>query len=574
MSAGSQGAATVTDRPGPFERMLCGTFAAACLVLVGYKLLLVSRLNVNWDEFIYLSAVHAQARDALSQLFQGAHAHLFLWLTALPGDEIDEIRAARLVMVALLAATAWLIWLLGRRWLSGFAAFVPPFIYLSAVPVMQHGGSFRVDSLLAPLLLAALICCTRPAPGGRFDWYGGVLLGVAFALTLKTVLFLPMIVAALALRQRTGSLPGDQGPTALAGIGKVLLAAFACGVLLLLMHAMAIAALPTDSVGAYGARVAGKALLDVPLLSQADRLVGYAKWQPLPWLLIALGAAMALMQRRWQVSTLGLALLPILFYRNAFPYFYVVMLAPAAILAGVAVQQLAAMIAPRTVASVTAVLIGVIAGGLIYQAKAPVRVLWEPQQASQRRLLAAVHDIFPQPVNYVDCCAMVSSFRKVNFFMSTWGMEIYRARHSPFMDQTLERSKPSFVLVNSLSLDPDQRLPKGLLPEDLDRIRRFYPPYWGPIRVAGAEGWWRGSRTLELTVPFAGQYRLATDVPVRIDGRLRADGEVISVTAPALTVRVEATGNPAESPRVALFIATARAPPASPPPPGPVFSPL
>lgn len=550
-------------------------FAAASLGLAACKMLLVTRININWDEFLYLNAVYTHARDAMTQLFQGAHAHLFLWLTGLPGDEIDQIRTARLVMVASLALTAYLVWLLGRRWLSGFASCVPPFVYLSALPVMQHGGSFRVDSLLAPLLVAALLCCTSSGPLRGRDWYGGALLGVALALTVKTLLFLPMVVVVLLLTERDEVLrPASNLSAALITVGRLLLAAFTCAALLLLLHGVAIAALPADTVAGYAARVAGKTLLDVPLFSQADKLVGYFKWQPLLWLLVALGAATALLERRWLLATLALSLLPIVFYRNAFPYFYVVMLAPTSILAGFAVRQLRTWLRSKTAAALPFALIALIAAGLLYQAMAPIRVLWDPQQGSQRTLLAAVHQIFPEPVAYIDCCGMVSSFRKTNFFMSTWGLEDYRARNVPFMLQSMEKARPDFVLVNTLSLDPGRKLPKGLLAEDLEQIRKFYPVYWGPIRVAGAEGRIQPGQLLELTVPFEGRYRLSTEAPVRVDGRLYQNDDVIPVAAGSLVLRIEAAHVSASDNRVALFIASAQAPPASPPPGDPVFSPL
>ena len=46
------------------------------------------------------------------------------------------------------------------------------------------------------------------------------------------------------------------------------------------------------------------------------------------------------MRRDFGIAALGLSLLPLAFYRNAFPYYYVVMLAPASVLAGYAVAQI------------------------------------------------------------------------------------------------------------------------------------------------------------------------------------------------------------------------------------------
>ena len=158
----SRAAPTVPEWPGAFERVLLGLGLAACVGLFAFKIWLVHRLNFNWDEFLYLSQVHALARGELHAVFQGAYAHLFEWLTSIDADEMGQIAAARLVMLVLLGATAFMVWRLGRRWLEGFPSIIPPLVYLSTLPVLQHGGSFRSDSLLAPLAIAALLLIVGP----------------------------------------------------------------------------------------------------------------------------------------------------------------------------------------------------------------------------------------------------------------------------------------------------------------------------------------------------------------------------------------------------------------------------
>ena len=69
-----------------------------------YKFALIRLLNVNWDEFFFLSHVHDLARGELALVLQGSYTHLFSWLLLLPGDEMQQIVAARCVMVALLAS--------------------------------------------------------------------------------------------------------------------------------------------------------------------------------------------------------------------------------------------------------------------------------------------------------------------------------------------------------------------------------------------------------------------------------------------------------------------------------------
>ena len=44
-------------------------------------------------------------------------------------------------------------------------------------------------------------------------------------------------------------------------------------------------------------------------------------------------------------------------------------------------------------------------------------------QFDQRAVVAAVHRIFPEPVPYLDHGGVMASFPKVNFFMSSWGVD-------------------------------------------------------------------------------------------------------------------------------------------------------
>ncbi len=97
-------------------------------------------------------------------------------------------------MLCLLGLTAALIWRLGSRWFGGLAAAVPPFVYLAAVPVTMHGGSFRADSMLAPLLMCATTLLASSERSKRDEWLAGAAIGVAAAVTVKVLLFAPMFL--------------------------------------------------------------------------------------------------------------------------------------------------------------------------------------------------------------------------------------------------------------------------------------------------------------------------------------------------------------------------------------------
>ena len=76
-------------RPGVHEIVL----AIAAIVFLVAKYRLLSTINVNWDEFLYLSRVHDYAHGRLSTPFQTFHVHLFQWLTGIGGNEIDQVIA-------------------------------------------------------------------------------------------------------------------------------------------------------------------------------------------------------------------------------------------------------------------------------------------------------------------------------------------------------------------------------------------------------------------------------------------------------------------------------------------------
>lgn len=555
------------------ESLLLAVTALATVGLLLYKAYLIHRININWDEFFYLNHVHAVARGDGGPLLQRFQTHLFAWLTRLDGDEITQIVAARSVMVTLLALTTYLVWRLGRIWLRGWPAAVPPLVYLSTVPVMTHGGSFRADSMLAPLTVLALLLLYGPDRRRGHEILAGCVLGLAGAITIKAVLAAPLVLAATALRPRIDNRMTWSGFRDVAySTLRVGVAAAVTFAVLVGAHWLLVGQASVDPSVALGAASAKKTLLETSLFRQSGYLVTYVRWQPLPWVLMLTGAFFAIAKRRLDVAALALALLPVVIYRNAFPYYYVVMVAPAAVLAGFAVQELRRALIQRPATAVATAVTAIIGIGLLYQALAYHGRLLVDQQWNQKELIAGIHEVFPEPVNYVDRCGMVSSFRKVNFFMSTWGMDSYRERGEPFMPKAIREYRPAFVLVNSASLNPNRPIETGLLPEDYDLIARYYPKYWGPLRVAGASAVVDAGATVQLEVPFPGSYRVWSSRPVLIDGVERTSGDVVEVTDKGVSARLEARAGDATPARVRLTLASARPAPEEQLPGVPLFS--
>lgn len=552
---------------------------SACLGILAFKFFAATRINVNWDEFWFLSFVHTLLRDELTMVLQGAYTHLFTWLPAAGANEVDQVVAARVVMVGLLGLTAFLVWRIAARWYNGLAAAIPPFVYVSTVPVLSHGGSFRADSMLAPLLMWAAVLLTARDRSRRDEVLAGIALGLAAAITVKVLLFAPLILALLA----AASGPGPARFRTMSDVARSALAtgltAAVCGALLVGLHAASISgatnplagALPAESVTSFAQRAASTTILDAGLFPRGNVLFIYAKWQPLAWCLIGAGFVISAFRRRIDLLAMSLALLPIAFYRNAYPYFYVVMMAPASLLAGIAYETMASYVARNAPRHLSTAFAALVCAGLLYQGVKPMLRFARDEQSIQREVLAAAHQIFPQPVNYIDRCGMVSSFRKVNPFMSTWAMAEYNAAGVPVMESAGRSGKAAFVLANVAALKTASPTPGGLLEVDREFVQRNYSPYWGPIRVAGGSATIRAGEAVEVAVPFAAEYRLRASAEVLVDGIRRRDGEVLFLSRPAIVTA--APNSVAQEPTKMKFVlASAAPPPSREPPPQNLFS--
>jgi hypothetical protein len=548
--------ATMTGQPELVKsRPAQWALALACVLLWAVKFWLIPRLNINWDEFYFLNHVHAATRHELTQGLQTSYTHLFTWLPQLPGDEISQIRVARVLMVALLGFSALLIQRLATRWFTATAAWTAALAFLAMWPTLKHAGSFRADSLLLPLHLAALVVLTHPRlRDSRRDLGAGLLLGIATAISIKTVLLAPVVIA-LGIGE-----PGKwrRGLTRLAWLAAAALAT-AAG--LLGAHLLSM-----SGQGGGAAAAAQNALQttvgNMPWIPQRETLQQMLRKDWVFWLAAGAGLAWALWRRLWSAAACVLALLPVVFYRNSFAYYYVVMWGPACIViaaASAGISDLASRVARPVIAKAAAFSLAVL---LCAQGMLHLTELSALRQDKQRLLVAAVHKIFPVPVAYIDHSGMVASFRKANMFMSSWGMAGYSSGSRPFMPAAIARLKPPLLIGNRPVLVPGTFAFGFLLPEDREIISSSYLPYWGPIRVAGAAGTINGAAPAVLALPFAGRYRLETPQPVSVAGNLLESGAVISVSAERLRVPVAASPEAATQPfAVRLIWADAHPPP-------------
>lgn len=223
----------------------------------------------------------------------------------------------------------------------------------------------------------------------------------------------------------------------------------------------------------------------------------------------------------WVLLAFAFPLLTLLFYRNSFPYYYVFVLAPAAIFVAIAVDALNCPIGRMQRMTVV---IGVLAAGHFYN--------FYTDQSAQRATIDAVHDVFPEPVRYIDQYSMISSFPKVGFFMSSWGMETYLASQAPSFPKLLLSEQPIFVLANSsVLINAMERTvfekAHTLLPRELAALRDNYIHHWGAIWVAGKTFDPATPLRLDFQIAVAADYTLEAAGDVMIDGRRLAPGAVL-----------------------------------------------
>ncbi|MEW9920641.1 hypothetical protein AB2B41_13575 [Marimonas sp. MJW-29] len=477
--------------------------------------------NVNWDEFYFLSHIHAHLGGYLDRPLQTAFVHAFSWLARVPGHEVDQIASARLVMMCFFAATCLSIHRISAALADEASADIAVLAFLTSGFAIAHGGSFRADPMAASLLMGAvaLIMTTRM---GLWSVLGvGVLSALALLVTVKSALYLPVFLAAILWRW-------DDRSVVLRIVGAGALALLIAGALFHI-HAASLTIQKTAS-GDLG-EAARITLGGSGLLPRIDELALWAMLSAGPFLLALAGLRFAPNRKMQAVLILFSGpLLSVILYRNAFPYFFPFAVPPLMIAVALGARALQGKMIWKL-----ALVLMLASGGM--QA---LRALNE-DNAAQRATIAEVHRLFPAPTAYIDQNGMMSSFPRHGFFMSTWGIATYRAAGRPVMADLIAREKPPLLLANRAelraALRPEKADPTliGLLPEDAEVLRSTYVHHAGAIWLAGQEAQLGMGRAV-LRMPFAGRYRLEATGPVVVNGVRLRSGDVAELPETPLRI--------------------------------------
>jgi hypothetical protein len=519
---------TSDSRAGNPDSFVASTLFACTAICLALQAWLATVLEINWDEFYYLSQIYDWRRGELTTALQTFHVHLFGWLTLLGGDEIHQIVIGRFAMLACELVTCALVYLLARAFFSRRAALLAVLTYVSSGYTMLYGASFRTDPLAAMLVMAALVVVARAPTTTLSAVAAGFCAALSALVTVKVVFFAPAFLALGAWRWRTS--PGSkQALFWLTQGGAATLVLF--GVL----YSFHLHSLPEAGIAASGAmmkRAGSTTILDAGFLPRGDAIAHASLLSPVQTVLIVIaigGIAFAIGrspgERFRLLVVLGCAasLLSLLFYRNAFPYFFPFIFPSAMVLVAWVVDVVA-------LSDLFLVVLAMLMTGWA----AMVAMLWSSHdQATERQLVSAVHRMFPRPVAYIDRNSMIASFPKRGFFMSTWGLLNYHQGPPLFADIVAHETVPLLIvngpaLEQAVGLNSDVSPEFQLYTEDAQVLRNNYVPQWGRIWVAGkrVEATPAG-RGIPIAIP--GTYTVE-DGPVTIDGVAENSGATIALS--------------------------------------------
>lgn len=510
---------------------------AACCIA---QMLLILRLNINWDEYWFLGRIYLANAGELRDPFQNFHVQLLGWIAWLPLGAIDQIIAGRFVMLFCQFAGLGCLYWIARKLADGPSALVIVVLYFGATYSLAHGASFRTDPPAAAAMMGALaLLFAKP------KWWRSVLAGslaaISLLITVKAVFYLPAFLGALLFSWRDHGAGRVLFHFALAGAATLII-----GLFLWMWHSATLTPPALQGAASTAAPAAANGLERgvAASSSAAQKVIGEQGWFPraryindwivggvVPALAIAAGAALSVRslivaRKRGLAITLLLCALPLVtlaFYRNAYAYYFPFILFPALLVALPAVQRLAQLRQPILQMGLLAVL----AFGMIGQ----MISYWPRVQDAQRAYAAAVQEMFPEPVTYIARSSMFPSNHKSGFFMSSWGIESSNLPGHPGIDDAIRRDSPPLMMLTSPALlkaakpEFDYDSPR-LSTEDEAMVLAHYIEHWGDIWVAGKE---LSGKSGQFEIIIAGVYTLECTGERTLAGRLRRCGDVVTL---------------------------------------------
>ena len=227
-------------------------------------------------------------------------------------------------------------------------------------------------------------------------------------------------------------------------------------------------------------------------------------------------------QHTLTLLTLAIPLSTFLFYRNTYPYYYVFVLPPVAILCAPALQMLSNKFSSQYIIFLQIIIICFICMNTVRHGL--LRSIDKNMQ-HQQTMVNNIHKIFPEPVTYIDQCGMISEYKKTGFFMSTIGFQNYWKGNFPLLKTNIIHDEPKFLIGSekpSVDTTAIEKNPfnKKLKQEDLAFISQNYIHHWQELYVAGKHFKISSNTdTIKFNIVIQGTYTLENNNSVFIDGK-------------------------------------------------------
>ncbi len=516
------------------------------------KLHLIFLLNIDIDEFRFLSTVHQYHRGSLTSPLFTFHVHLFSWLPLVAENEVIQVFGARTLMYVLGLGSCTFIYLTGRLFFNRSGALFSVLCYLSISNVIIHGTSFRYDPICVFLFLGSIYFLLR-TPRSKFGLVAaGFSIALSMMVSLKTLFYLPTIGAVLLFQIYLAK----HRKIIFKEILLFFMALLVGFILLYHFHLSAPSgtALPSKELHSKGLHTAANIVRDIgsrsiistELFPNSVYILVILLENLIVWFFWLIGVILLVwdlifrknraLPKNLLVLSLVIPILVLAWYEFAFPYFYVFIVSPAIICSAVFVDKITEHFKKTSFVLVP-----------FFMLIASICVLTNffshykthafNQTVAQREIVQLVHRIFPEPIPYIDRCGMISSYPKVGLQMTTWDMEKYTEANVPIMRKILIRHRPVFIVANSVHLDLS--LPRGgkdifrnypLLEEDYNILKQNFVHHWGKLYVAGKHFEFDSnvtSQTFEILIP--GTYTLETDGEVSFNGVVYGPGSKIKL---------------------------------------------
>jgi len=516
------------------------TFIVIALCL---KFRLIFQISINQDEFGYLSRVYSYTQGNLTGQFQTFHVHFFKWISYFSKNEVTQIIVARLVMYLFFFGTCLLTYLIGRQFINRPGALFAVLCFVSFSYVVVNGASFRSDTISAFLCLFSTYFIISKPQSKILMIIAGMAFALSLMVTIKSIFHLLTIgiiffLYLLVTAQNRWNV-----------VKQITCFVVALIVGFFLFYQFHISKLVPTSLRdprQFLRNTSSKVIILNKLFLKWRFLELSIHQNTTIWILILVGIILVIWslfhkkgEKIYNRLILLIFLAPVfslIFYRNAFPYYYVFILTPAIIFCGIVVHKIMEVVR-KTESIFSSVIIAALILIVFFNFVFYYLMFSPNRNFEQKKLLKAVHEIFPEPVSYIDGCSMVASFPKAGFFMSSWGMENYLRANKPIMKDILIKNHPLFVLANvphlNLSLPRTKAISDtnySLLEEDWNVLKLNFLHHWGPIYVVGKQFEFRSvtdSQCFEILIP--GKYTFEGEPDVSVDGIFLRPGDIINL---------------------------------------------